>query len=191
MFNKHMLPKLGPKTPDFRKCCKNVPSMTNNSMKIVAWMSIWLATVEKNHIRTWRFPPICVHAVHEMYICFWFWKAPKNGPGVTNDSIETVAWMSIWLATVEKNHIRNNLNNNALLSNMRACGSWDVYLFLIFECTKKMYLVWQMIPFKLSLESAYDLPPWRETTSGLLWRTICFSPICGFSCGSQDFCLFL
>ena len=166
MLNKHMLPTLGPKTPDFRKRCKNVPGVTNDSMKIVAWMSIWLATVERNHIRTMRFPPICVHAVHEMYICFWFWKASKNGPGVTNDSIETVAWMSIWLATVETNHLRTNLKNYMLLSNMRFC-MW----FIRFLSVSIIFSHSSHERFKLSLEGTYDLHRGEKPI-------MCFSAIC-------------
>ena len=45
----------------------------------------------------------------------------------------------------------------------------------ILEAALKMHTVWQMIPLKLSLEEAYDWPPWRETTSVLIWTTICFS----------------
>ena len=33
---------------------------------------------------------------------------------------------------------------------------------LILEGVVKMYLVWQMIPSKMSLEDAYDWPPWRK-----------------------------
>ena len=36
-------------------------------------------------------------------ICF---RRRPNVPGAANDSIKTIAWMSIWLATVERNHMR-------------------------------------------------------------------------------------
>ena len=160
-----MLPTLGAKTPDFGKRRKNVPGVTNDSMKTVPWMSIWLATVEKNHIRTNLNNNALLSNMWFMICTFVsdFGMHQKNVPGVTNDSIQTVAWMSIWPATVERNHVRTTLKNYRFLSNMRFCMWFIRFLSVSIIVSHSSHE-----RFKLSLEG----------TCVFLQYAVCWLPLC-------------
>ena len=113
-----------------------------------------------------------LHVVHNIFICFYnfftffTWKVFASAPSVKNN----LGKVQCWTFTCFPHWGRRRP---------------------ILEGAVKMYPVWQMIPSKLLLEWAYDWPLWRKTTSGLIWTTRCFSPICNFACGSWDVYLFL